>query len=56
MVTDANGNVAVDGIHTVTAGDTTCYNVATTVIAGSLPTTLTVRDLGYFDLSLTLTM
>jgi len=55
MVTDANGLIAVDGIHTVTSGNTSCYGVATTVSVASLALTESVRDLRYFDLSLTLT-
>jgi hypothetical protein len=42
VVTDANGLTGVDGIHTVTNGDTGCYALATTVTAGSLPTTISV--------------
>ncbi|PVG00843.1 hypothetical protein CPB86DRAFT_782064 [Serendipita vermifera] len=40
LVTDANGNTALGGIYTVETGDTACYNVATTVVSGLLPTTL----------------
>lgn len=42
LVTDANGNTALDGIHTVVSGDDSCYGAATTVDSGSLPTTLSV--------------
>lgn len=40
VVTDKTGLKAVEGIHTVVNGDTTCYERATTVIEGALPTTL----------------
>lgn len=49
IVEDANGNIAVDGIHTVGTGDSSCYNVATTVSSGVLPTTLSVRLTSFPD-------
>ncbi|KAG8819811.1 hypothetical protein FRC19_009510 [Serendipita sp. 401] len=40
MVTDASGNVGLNGLHTVTNGDDSCYGVAPTITVGSAPTTL----------------
>ncbi|PVG01879.1 hypothetical protein CPB86DRAFT_62041 [Serendipita vermifera] len=40
FVRDANGRTALNGIYTVGTGDSACYEVATTVTSGALPTTL----------------
>ncbi|PVG01880.1 hypothetical protein CPB86DRAFT_781264 [Serendipita vermifera] len=39
-VKDAAGKIALDGLYEVGVGDTACYEVATTVTSGNLPTTL----------------
>ncbi|PVG01881.1 hypothetical protein CPB86DRAFT_781268, partial [Serendipita vermifera] len=40
LVTDAEGRTAMDGIHEVGVGDNACFEVASTVTSGNLPTTL----------------